>query len=260
MEIRKVRMPEPLAPDESSGESPETSPNDDLKSPSLDSVEVRNEEVESDLLPFPIVGIGGSAGGIEAYIELFQYLPSDTGMAFVVVSHLAPGHKSHLVEILSSRVSMPVTEIQDQMRPEPNHVYVLPPDTVVTMARGVFELAPRPEHRSILVIDEFFRSLAADQKNRSMGVVLSGMDSDGALGLKAIKGEGGIAIVQAPESARFPSMPRSSIGADHVDLVVPPADIGLELARLASHFLRPELRSLEEGQAPAGQEQQFTRI
>lgn len=221
---------------------------------------MRSDETEFDPLPFPIVGIGGSAGGIEAYMELFQYLPSDTGMAFIVVSHLAPGHKSHLVEILASRVSMPVTEIQDQMRPEPNHVYILPPGSVLTISRGLLQLAPRPEHRPSLVIDEFFRSLASDQKNRAVGVVVSGMDSDGALGLKAIKGEGGIAIVQAPESARFPSMPRSSIGADHVDLVVPPADIGLELARLASQFSRPELRSLEQGQAPVGQEQQFTRI
>jgi len=253
-------MSEPLAPDEATGESPATQPDDDLKSRPYSSVEVRNEEAESDLLSFPIVGIGGSAGGIEAYMELFQHLPPDTGMAFVVVSHLAPGHKSHLVEILASRVSMPVTEIQDQMRPEPNHVYILPPGSVLTMSRGLLQLAPRPEHRPSLVIDEFFRSLAADQKNHAVGVVVSGMDSDGALGLKAIKGEGGIAIVQAPESARFPSMPRSSISADHIDLVVPPADIGLELARLASQFSRPELRSLEEGQSPAGQEQQFTRI
>jgi two-component system CheB/CheR fusion protein len=252
-------MPEPLAPDEATGESHETPSSDGLDS-GLATAEERSDGSEPGLLSFPIVAIGGSAGGVEAFLELFQYLPPDTGMAFIVVSHLAPSHKSHLVEILSSRVAMPVTEIQDQMIPEPNHVYVLPPNAVLTISRGVLQLAPRPEHRPVLVIDEFFRSLAADQKNRSVGVVLSGMDSDGALGLKVIKGEGGIAIVQAPESARFPSMPRSSIGADHVDLVVPPADIGLELARLASQFLRPELRSLEDGQAPVGQEQQFTRI
>jgi two-component system CheB/CheR fusion protein len=253
-------MPEPLAPDESAGESTQRSPaaDSDLRPDSAS--DARTEEAEPKLLSFPIVGIGGSAGGIEAFIELFQYLPDDTGMAFIVVSHLAPSHKSHLVEILAPRASMPVTEIQDQTHPEPNHVYVMPPNTVLRISQGVLDLTPRPEHRSVLVIDEFFRSLAADQKNRAVGVVLSGMDSDGALGLKAIKGEGGIAIVQAPESARFPSMPRSSIGADHVDLVVPPADIGLELARLASQFSRPEFRSLEQGQPPPGQEQQFTRI
>jgi two-component system CheB/CheR fusion protein len=251
-------MPEPLAPDEATGESSQIAPTAGFDSRSAP--DARNDEAEPHLLPFPVVGIGGSAGGIEAYMELFQYLPADTGMTFIVISHLAPSHKSHLVEILACRVSMPVTEIQDQVVPEPNHVYVLPPNTVSTMSQGVLQLTPRPEHRSVMVIDEFFRSLAADQKNRAVGVVLSGMDADGALGLKAIKGEGGIAIVQAPESARFPSMPRSSIGADHVDLVVPPADIGLELARLASQFSRPELRSLEEGQAPAGQEQHFTRI
>lgn len=218
------------------------------------------EAQSSNLLPFPIVGIGGSAGGIEAYIELFHHLPADTGMAFVVVPHLAPDQKSLLVEILTSRTRVPVAEIKDQMRPEPNRIYVLPPNAVLTMHDGAFQLAPRPEHRPTMAIDEFFRSLAADQKNRAIGVVLSGMDSDGALGLKAIKGEGGIAIVQAPESARFPSMPRSSIGADHVDLVLAPADIATELARVGAQFSYPELLSLEEGQAPAGQEQQFIRI
>ncbi|HEY1945991.1 MAG TPA: CheR family methyltransferase [Bryobacteraceae bacterium] len=157
------------------------------------------------------------------------------------------------------RTLMPVTEIGLHMRPEPNHVYVLPPNAVLTIQRGFLELAPRME-RFVMTIDGFFRSLAADQKNRAIGIVLSGMDSDGALGLKAIKGEGGISIVQAPESARFPDMPVNSIEADHVDLVAPPAEIARELARLGSQFLRPELQSLEDGQAIGGQEQQLTRI
>lgn len=248
-------MSEPFAPDES--EDQELS--QDLTGPDSDE-EAFGAVSAAQLLPFPIVAIGGSAGGIEAYIELFQHLPADTGMTFVIVSHLAPAQKSHLVEILASRARIPVTEIKDQTRPEPNHVYVLPPNAGVKMHAGALELTPRPEHGPSMVIDEFFRSLAADQKNRVVGVVLSGMDSDGALGLKTIKGEGGIAIVQAPESAKYPSMPRSSIGADHVDLVLAPADIALELARVGAQFSRPELVSLEAGQAPEGQEQQFIRI
>ncbi len=212
------------------------------------------------ILPYPVVGIGGSAGGIEAAIDLFQHLPADTGMAFVLVTHLAPAHKSHLTEILGARTALPVSEITNHTRPEPNHIYVMPPNSVLTIHGGFLILEPVPESRRPLVIDEFFRSLAADQKNHAIGIVLSGMDSDGALGMRAIKGEGGIAIVQAPETARFASMPRSSIGADHVDLVVAPADIGVELGRLASHYSLPELRSLERGRAPDGQEQQFTRV
>jgi two-component system, chemotaxis family, CheB/CheR fusion protein len=217
------------------------------------------ENADSGHLPFAVVAIGGSAGGVEAYIELFQNLPADTGFAYVVVSHLAPTHKSHLAQIIRSRTSMPVMEIQHHTRPEPNQVYVIPPNAVLTIRHGFLELGVRAD-RFVMTIDGFFRSLAADQKNRAIGVVLSGMDSDGALGLRAIKGEGGISIVQAPESARFPDMPSNSIEADHVDLVAPPADIGRELARLGSQFVRPELQSLEEGLAIAGQEQQFTRI
>ena len=250
-------MPESFAPDESGAETSAQSLADNNAGSEDD---VSSTTSNSRLLPFPLVAIGGSAGGVEAYIELFQHLPADTGMAFIVVSHLAPGQKSHLVEILASRTRIPVTEIENQTRPEPNHVYVLPPNAGLAIRGGILELLPRTEQRPNTVIDDFFRSLAADQKNRTIGVVLSGMDSDGALGLKTIKGEGGIAIVQAPESAKYPSMPRSSIGADHVDMVLAPADIAEELARVGSQFSRPELFSLEEGQAPDGQQQQFVRI
>ncbi len=272
-------MPEPTGPTEQSGREANelstgsgsdesTSDRAQVEDPDLNYVESQpstslrpaSDGDEPHLLPFPIVAIGGSAGGIEACIELLQHLPADTGMAFVVVSHLAPGHKSHLVEILAARTAMRVLAIADGMQPQPNHVYVLPPNKLLTMQLGVLHLTPKPEGRVSMVIDELFRSLAADQKNRVIGVVLSGMDADGALGLKTIKGEGGIAIVQAPESARFGDMPRSSIGADHVDLVLPPADIALELLRLASQFSKPELQFLEDGKSPAGQEQHFTRI
>ena len=213
------------------------------------------------LLPYPVVGIGASAGGVEAYIELVSNLPADTGLAFVLVPHLNPNHESHLPQILARRTPMPVSEIQSGTRPAPNEIYVLPPKFRATIERGVFHLDARPPNERVpMPIDRFFRSLAADQRNRAIGVILSGADSDGALGLKAIKGEGGIAIVQDPESARFGDMPRSGMLADHVDLVLPPAEIGAELSRLARQFYQPSLQLLEEGNLSPGDEPQFARI
>jgi two-component system, chemotaxis family, CheB/CheR fusion protein len=210
-------------------------------------------------LPFPVVGIGASAGGLEPLMELFAHLPADTGIAYVVVPHLAPDQKSHLAEILSHKASMPVGEIVNQTQPEPNRVYILPPNSFVILRHGVLELEPRPEDgRARMPVDHFFRSLAAHQKNRAIGVILSGTDSDGALGLKAIKGEGGIAIVQQPESARFPGMPRSSIAADHVDLIVNPPQIATEIAQLAPRLAKPEPMPKEGATAP--DEVVFARI
>ncbi len=219
------------------------------------------DDAGASLLPFLVVGIGASAGGVDALIAVFSNLPADTGMAFVVVPHLAPDQKSHLVEILARKTSMPVSEVENDTHPEPNHVYVLPPKAFVSLSQGSLELHSRPEtRRAPMPIDHFFRSLAADQKNHAVGVILSGADSDGALGLKAIKGEGGIAIVQHPDSAQFPGMPRSSIAADHIDLVVPPAEIATELAQLAHRFIQPQLRPLGQGHATKDEESYLTRI
>ncbi|HTU47153.1 MAG TPA: CheR family methyltransferase [Bryobacteraceae bacterium] len=226
----------------------------------IEVADIAPDDQPSSALPFPVVGIGASAGGVEALIDLFSNLAPDTEMAFVVVPHLAPDQKSHLAEILSRKTTMPVAEITNQIRPEPNRVYVLPPKTIVRLVDGALELQPRPvENRVPMAIDHFFRSLAAHQKGRAIGVILSGTDSDGAIGLKLIKGEGGIAIVQAPESARFPDMPRNSISADHVDLIVDPPDIGVQLGQLAERFANPQLKRLREGAAVSG-EKQFARI
>ena len=197
------------------------------------------------------MGIGTSAGGVEAYIELFQNLPTNTGMAFVVVPHLSADAKSFLPEIIARHTAMDTIEIENGLRPQPNRIYFLPPKLQVSIKRGVFHLKDRVEDGSPRPIDFFFRSLATDQKNRAIGIVLSGMDSDGALGLKAIKGEGGIAMVQSPESAKFPDMPRSSISADHVDIVLPPGQIASELAQLSRQFETPDVRLLEEGAPPS---------
>ena len=212
-------------------------------------------------LPYPVVAFGASAGGVSAFGSLLDRLPTRTGMTFVLVSHLAPDQKSHLTEIMERHTSMPVLPIQDSVRPLPNHVYVLEPNQIVQLREGAFHLRERaPNERFPTTIDIFFRSVAADQKNHAIGVVLSGADSDGALGLKAIKGEGGVAIVQSPESATHASMPRSSIAADHVDLVLPPGEIAIELGRIADQFGRPEVRLLDEGRVPEGEEQAYQRI
>jgi two-component system CheB/CheR fusion protein len=221
-----------------------------------------SEETEaSAVLPYLIAGIGASAGGVEAYIELFRGLAADTGISFVVIPHLLPSQKSHLVDILSRSTSMPVAEIVEGTRPEPNHVYVLPPGTRARLERGYLRLDHRSHGEGVpRPIDFFFRSLATDQKTRAVGVVLSGTDADGALGLKAIKGEGGIAIVQSPESARFSEMPLRSISVDHVDRVLPPGQIGTELAEVAKRFHEPILRTLEAGTPPPGEDQYFFKI
>jgi two-component system CheB/CheR fusion protein len=183
----------------------------------------------------PIVGVGASAGGLEAFSGLLRDLPLDTGMAFVLVQHLDPQHESALTQLLGRATSMPVREVTNNLRVEANHVYVIPPNTNLSIAQGVLQLQPRSETRAPQrSIDFFFESLAEDQRERAIGVILSGTASDGTLGLEAIKTEGGITFVQ-DESARYDSMPRSAIAAGCVDFVLPPEGIAKELARIARH-------------------------
>ena len=212
-------------------------------------------------LSYPVVGFGASAGGLQAFREILENLDTETGMAYVLVTHMATDQKSFLAEIVERYTRMPVVHIEDGQRPQPNHLYVLLPNQWLTLREGVFHIEePSAGDRHPRTIDRFFFSLASDQKNHAVGVVLSGADSDGALGLKAIKGEGGIALVQTPDSAAHGWMPRSSIAADHVDLIIPPAEIAVELGRLGHQFSRPEVRSLEVGAASPEGELSFQRI
>lgn len=202
-------------------------------------------------LDYLVVGFGSSAGGMQPLRTVLELLPADTGMAFVLVSHLAPDHVSHLTSITEHFTKMPVHGIEDGVRPEPNNLYILQPNETVQMRGGRFHVEPRATTDRIpRPIDLFFRSLGTDQRGRAIGVVLSGADADGALGLKALKGEGGVAIVQAPETAQHSNMPRNSILADHVDLILAPQDIALELARLAKQFVQPSVRALDEDEPP----------
>lgn len=182
-----------------------------------------------------VVAIGASAGGLEAFTQLLKSLPLDTGMGFVLIQHLDPDHDSALTQILSRATALPVREIVSNQTVEPNHVYVIPRDTNLTIVHGVLQLVPRERKRMPhRPIDTFFESLAQDQRERAIGVVLSGTASDGTLGLEAIKAEGGFTFAQ-DHTAKYDSMPRSAIAANCVDLVLSPANIAKELARIANH-------------------------
>src|SRR5213082_3160702 len=182
----------------------------------------------------PIVGIGGSAGGFEAAMELLRHLPARTGMAFVIVQHLDPHHGSRLANLLSKATSMPVTEIAGTTTPKPNSVYVQPPNKCVIAKNGKLTLVRRTERLNI-AIDHFFESLAEEHGSRAIGIVLSGTGSDGTAGLRAIKAAGGLTFAQTEESAKFDAMPRSAIRSGFVDLVLPPHEIAREIRRIADH-------------------------
>src|SRR5437667_6008892 len=194
----------------------------------------------------PIVGIGGSAGGFEAAMELLRHLPARTGMAFVIVQHLDPHHGSRLANLLGKATSMPVSEIAGTTTPEPNAVYVQPPDKCVIAKNGKLTLVRRTERLNI-AIDHFFESLAAECGSRAIGIVLSGTGSDETAGLRAIKAAGGLTFAQTEASAKFDAMPRSAIRAGFVDLVLTPREIAREIERISNHpYIRRPLSDPEE--------------
>jgi two-component system CheB/CheR fusion protein len=183
--------------------------------------------------PLFLVGIGASAGGLEALTELLSAVPP-TGMVFIVVQHLDPTHESLLTEILAKKTSMTVSLATAGEAVQPDHVYVIPADALLTVHEGLIEVKRRtsvPERP--FAVDLLFSSLAVAYGEGAIGVVLSGADADGSLGLRAIKHAGGFTFAQQPESARFPTMPRHAIETGCVDLVLRPKEIAGELARLA---------------------------
>ncbi|BBC22641.1 CheR family methyltransferase [Pseudanabaena sp. ABRG5-3] len=183
---------------------------------------------------FVIVGIGASAGGLDAFTQILQNLPTDTGMGFVLIQHLAPQYDSQLSEILQRATEMPVHEAREGMRIEPNSVYVIPPNTLMTLVQGVLKLEPRQRVRGkYMAIDAFFSSLAADCGNLAIAVVLSGSNEDGTAGLGVIKSVGGITFAQDLVSAEFPTMPMIAIASGYVDFVLSPAEIVTELLSIS---------------------------
>ena len=185
---------------------------------------------------FPIVGVGASAGGLEASIQLLRHIPADTGMAFVLIQHLDPAHTSFLREALAKATEMAVSQAEDGIRVEPNHVYVIPPEADIGILAGRLTLLARPHDRGLhLPVDSFLRALAAERGSHAIGVVLSGTASDGTDGLTAIKAEDGITFAQDPRSAKFPGMPRSAIDAGVVDYCLAIPQLAEELVRLSRH-------------------------
>jgi two-component system CheB/CheR fusion protein len=202
------------------------------------------------------VGIGASAGGLEAFTGLLGALPTDTGMAFVLVQHLEPKHKSVLTALLARATSMPVAEVREGMHVEPNHVYVIPANADLSVLDGLLHIVGRKAAAGRhLPIDYFFASLAEALGPQAIGVILSGTASDGTAGVKAIKEAGGITFAQDPESAKFDGMPRNAIASGYVDLVLPPDKIAKELARIARHPLVGALQASEVPSLPALEEE-----
>ena len=171
---------------------------------------------------FSIVGVGASAGGLEAFEEFFRKVPRDSGMAFVLVPHLDPDHASMLTQILQRSTAMPVVEAQDRMAVKPNGVYVIPPNRDMAILHGALQLCvPEQPRGHRMPIDAFLRSLAEDQGDRAVAVLLSGTGTDGTLGLRAILGAGGVSFVQEPTTAKYDGMPASAIQAGYATYVLP---------------------------------------
>ncbi|WP_121969911.1 chemotaxis protein CheB [Leptolyngbya sp. BC1307] len=189
--------------------------------------------------PFPVVGIAASAGGLEAFTELLRHLPTDTGMAFVLIQHLSPDHESLLSEILGRVTAMPVQQVTDRMTVEPNEIYVIPPNSQMTLEDGLLHLGPRQKtNGKYHPGDAFFESLALDRGTKAIAIVLSGADGDGSQGLKAVKVAGGITFAQSEATATFDSMPNTAVATGNVDFVLPPEQIAESLAKLSrSPFL-----------------------
>src|SRR5512140_2377970 len=204
------------------------------QSPSPPEVSPGRTEIKNT---FYVVGIGASAGGLDAYEQFFLNMPADSGMTFVLIPHLAPEHKSMMVELLGRYTKMSIFQAEDGMRVQPNCVYVIPPNKDMAMLKGTLQLLEPVERRGLRhPIDFFFRSLAEDQGERAICIVLSGTGSEGALGLRAIKEKGGLVLVQDPKTTRYDGMPGSAIATGIVDHVLPPDKMPGQLLRYIKHI------------------------
>ena len=203
---------------------------------------------------FPIVGIGASAGGLAAFEAFFSGMPadSDPGMAFVLVQHLAPDHKSILTDLIGRYTRMEAFEVEDGMVVRKNCAYIIPPNRDMAFINGTLQLMEPSEPRGRrLPIDFFFRSLATDQHDRAIVIVLSGTGSDGTLGVRAVKGEGGMVMVQTPETTEYDGMPRNAIATGLVDVVLPPAEMPAKLIEYATSAFSKPISDAEFAPVPA---------
>ena len=197
---------------------------------------------DDEIADFPIVGIGASAGGLDAYKNLLRSLPTDTGAAFVLVQHLDPNHESLMADLLARHTRMEVKQAEDDMHLQRNTVYVIPPGKFLRLIdHGLFLDEPVKEKGIRLAVDYFFRSMAEVRGERSIGIVLSGTGSDGTLGIQEIKAAGGMVMVQDPSDAEYDGMPRSAMNTGNVDFVLPVSDMGEKLSQFMAHpYLAPK--------------------
>jgi two-component system CheB/CheR fusion protein len=204
-----------------------------------------NQKTEISETHFPIVGIGVSAGGLEALEQFFENMPKENGMAYVVIQHLDPDHESMMPELLQRSTPMKFLQATDRILVKPNQVYVIPPNKSMSILNGTLHLFEPIETRGLrLPIDYFFRSLAIDQKEKSIGIILSGMGSDGSLGFRAIKEANGFLLVQEPTDAKFEAMPRSAIDAVQVDIVAPANELPQRLLESFKHIPKSNSNSI----------------
>ena len=204
---------------------------------------VKQEKKTKEGIRFPIVGIGASAGGLETLNAFFSIMPPDSNMAFVVIQHLSPQHKSIMASLVDKHTRMPVRQIEDGTKIEPNHVYLNPPAKNVAIFNRRLQLMEPVKTSAInMPVDYFFRSLSEDQREKAIGIILSGTASDGTLGVKAIKGEGGMVMVQQPDTAKYEGMPKSAIETGLVDFILPVEKMPETLIHYARH---PFLESLD---------------
>src|SRR3954468_24686088 len=192
--------------------------------------------------PMAVVGLGASAGGIAPLQQFFGDMDPESGLAFVVVMHLSPDHESNLASILQARTSMPVTQVSEAVKVRPNHVYVIPPNHQLTFEDSTLHLMPpqQPLGRRV-TIDLFFRTLAQAYGQRAVCVILSGTDSDGVIGLKHIRAQGGLTIVQDPNEAEYDSMPATAISTGMVDWVLPVSEMSAKLLEFVTNENRMKL-------------------
>jgi len=185
---------------------------------------------------FPIVGIGASAGGLEALEQFFSNMPVNNDMAFVIIQHLDPNHPGIMPELLQRITKMKVVQVKDNLKVQPNQVFVIPPNKSMSILNRTLHLFEPTEMRGLrLPVDIFFRSLADDQHEKSVGIILSGMGSDGSLGLRAIKENNGVVLVQDPESSKFNGMPHSAMESVSVDIVAPASELPARLISILRH-------------------------
>ncbi len=203
--------------------------------------------------PFPIVGIGASAGGLDAFKQIFPAMPDSPGMAFVFIQHLDPTHESLMVDLLRRHTEMNIIQVEDKMDVKENHIYLIPPNREMSIYNRVLHLSLSKERRGLRTpIDVFFRTLAEDQHERAIGIILSGTGSDGTLGFKAIKDAGGLVMVQDPTTAQYDAMPASAIASGVVDFILPVEEMPDLLVKYVQHsYVKGSLKEqpIEEQQS-----------